>query len=438
MIKLNLQLFADAGTLVNATSTYINASTGATTAFDGTNTLTSTMKTFYDTLMLENARDNLVFAQLGRKQALPKNAGKITEWRKWNTLPDAETLTEGVIPTGQKFGQSYQNVTITQHGIYTTISDQLELHALDKVIVGATEEIGASVGRTYDKLVRTALLLGTNTLYADAVKTDDGTYSYVSTPTSRYGLSSAAATMCLLTPDMIAKAVTDLEQNNAKYYDGSNYVAVIHPSVAYNLRKHPDWEDYHKYAAVTELFNGELGMLHGVRFLKSTLAPVIRGDDLTAASRTLTVKDTVTNATFGTDEAITTAEATALAGRTIIVNGVQHTIVSAAAGAAGSATITTSASATFTNEHVVYPGEGGALGVSIYVTMFFGKDAFDVVDPEGAGIETIIHSKDEIGGPLNQFSTVGSKFSMAAKILYPERMVSVESVSSYSATDAEN
>ena len=34
--KLGLQLFADAGTLVNATGNYVNASTGTVTAFDAT------------------------------------------------------------------------------------------------------------------------------------------------------------------------------------------------------------------------------------------------------------------------------------------------------------------------------------------------------------------------------------------------------------------
>jgi predicted DNA-binding protein with PD1-like motif len=38
-IKINLQLFADAGTLVNATGNYVNAHTGAVTAFDGVNTM---------------------------------------------------------------------------------------------------------------------------------------------------------------------------------------------------------------------------------------------------------------------------------------------------------------------------------------------------------------------------------------------------------------
>lgn len=73
-----------------------------------------------------------------------------------------------------------------------------------------------------------------------------------------------------------------------------------------------------------------------------------------------------------------------------------------------------------------------------YQMMVFGKDAFGVVDPEGAGMETIVKSREQVGGPLNQFSTIGAKFSMAAKILYPERMVNVVCSSTYSGSDAEN
>jgi hypothetical protein len=70
--------------------------------------------------------------------------------------------------------------------------------------------------------------------------------------------------------------------------------------------------------------------------------------------------------------------------------------------------------------------------------MFLAKEAFAVVDAEGGGMRTIIKSAKEIGGPLEQFSTVGCKFEMAAKILYQERMVTIWSGSSYSATEAQN
>ena len=77
--EFQLQMFADAGTLVNATGNYVNAYTGATTAFSGADSLSSAMKTFYDTELLENARPELIHAQFARKQPLPAGRGKSGE-----------------------------------------------------------------------------------------------------------------------------------------------------------------------------------------------------------------------------------------------------------------------------------------------------------------------------------------------------------------------
>ena len=351
---LDLQLFAEAGTLVNATGNYINAYTGDVTAFSGTDTLTPTMKTFYDTELLDNHRDQLIFAQLGRTQSLPANHGMTVEWRKWNTLPLLDALTEGVIPTGKKLGMTSINVTLAQYGEYVAVTDKLDLHALDDVILGAEEELGAASGKTADLLVRNVLITGTNILFADAYNGD----TYVSTPASEAALQTALGSYkANLTPDMINKAVTNLKVGGAPTFSGNKYVAVIHPHVAYDLRSHKDWIDAHKYSATTQIFNGEIGELHGVRFVESNLAPIIK-----------------------------------IAGQTY----------------------------------------------ATYKTMFFGKDAFGVVDPEGSGMEIIVKSKDQVGGPLNQFSTIGAKFETAAKILYQERMVAVWSGSYYSSTDSAN
>lgn len=90
MKKFNLQLFADAGTLVTGTDGYKNAYDGTTTAFDTTNSMTAAVKSFYDTELLENARIDMIYAQLGKKQPLPAGGGKTVEWRKFNTF--AETI----------------------------------------------------------------------------------------------------------------------------------------------------------------------------------------------------------------------------------------------------------------------------------------------------------------------------------------------------------
>ena len=361
----NLQLFADAGTLVNATTTYINAYTGEATPFDAANTMSGELKTFYDTELLENARVEMYYAQFAKKQPLPANHGKTVEWRKWNTFARAQQLVEGVIPTGQKFGMSYKTGEINQYGTYASVTDQLELHAYDDVILGATEEMGASAAETQETLIRDGLLAGTNVLYCDNVKYDTTQHIsgvYVSTPTTPATMGwSDTDGYAIFTPDMVAKAVTKMKKDRVPTINGK-YVAVIHPSVAYDLRKCPEWVDAHKYAAVTEIFNGEIGELHGMRFIEDTFAPVLKRTG-------------------------------------------------------------------YTNK------EGGAT----YATYCFGKDAFGIIDPEGGALQMIVHDKSEIGGPLNQFSTIGYKFETnGVTILYPERVLRVMSVSSYSATDAAN
>lgn len=354
----DLQWFADAGTLVNGTTRYQNAydSTDYIAFTPGSDDLSPTMKTFYDTRLLDNSRPKLIFAQLGRKEHLPANHGRTLELRKFNTLSKCTKLTEGVIPTGKKLGMTALTVSLTQWGDYVAITDLLELHAIDNILAGATEELGAAAGLSNDILVRNVLMGGSNILYADAYNSG----AYVSTPTSKATLISAVNSshyICNLTPDMVAKAVTNLKVGLAPTFEGNTYVAVVHPHVAYDIRKHDDWIDYHKYSATREIFEGEIGELHGCRFIESTNAPVIK--------------------------------------------------------AAGDA-------------------------IATYKTMFFGKDAFAVIDPEGGGMESIYMSKEKIGGPLKQFSTMGTKFEMGAKILYQERMVTVWSAGSYSGTDSDN
>ena len=357
-IRINLQLFADAGNVVNTTVGYNNAYTGATEEFSGVNTLDPTLKTFYDTELLENYRVNAIYGQFAKKQNLPANHGKTVEWRKFNTFKRAEALQEGVIPSGQKFGQSSLTGTIGQFGTYTTVSDRLEMRAYDNVILAATEEMGASAAETEEDLIRKGLLTGTNVLYCDNIAMD-GTFKSAPKSAAEMGASDTNG-WALLTPDMINKAKTIMKKNKVPMING-RYYAVIHPSVAYDLRKHPDWMEAHKYAAPEEIFNGEIGELHGVRFVENVFAPVLGGE---------------------------------------------------------------------------YANKEGTVS---YASMFFGKDAFGIIDAAGGGMEMIVHDKSEIGGPLNQFSTIGYKFEHnGATILYQERMLRVMSTSAFSASDTDN
>jgi len=425
---VNLQLFADSGSVVTTTTGYVNAYSGATVDPDpATNSMSPTMKTYYDTELLENARAKLVFQQLGKKQALPKNHGKTVEWRKFNTFaPSLIPLQEGVIPEGKQFGMTSINVAVDQHGDYTTISDVLEVHAVDPIILGATEEMGAAGGETADILTRNELLSGTNVIYAD----DIGNPASITTPTSRAQLDAD----CILTPDIVNKAVTMLKKQKAPTFEGNKYVAVVHPSVAYDLRKSDEWNEAHKYAAVTQIFNGEIGELHGCRFIEATNAPILKPEDLAAAGRALTVASNASAAatSISVSETLVAHE---VKGRTVNIGGVTYTVTDNTTNAL---TITPGLAANVSASAKITPAGGLGNGDALYCTLFFGKDAFGVVDPASMGMEMIIKARSEVGGPLEQFSTVGYKFETATKVLYEERMVRVESGSAYSAVDDAN
>ena len=353
----DLQLFAEAGTVVNAMGGYMNAYTGEKTDFDSDNDLSTLNKVFADTALLDNARDKLIYAQLGKKLSLPANKGTSMELRRWKTLGRIGKLTEGVIPTGKKLSQVAITITIAQYGDYVTISDMMSNHAIDDAKLGALEELGAAAGLTNDLLVRNVLLGGTQLMFADALNKTTG--AYVETPSTEAGLQTDLVSYnCNLTSDVLMKARTQIFKSAKSMKNtGNYYLAYVHQDGVEDLRRDNDWIEAHKYAAPEEIFTGEVGRLHGIRFLESNLAPVIKKSGQTYAT---------------------------------------------------------------------------------YKTMIFAKDAFAVLDIEGGGMETIIKTKEETGGPLNQFGTCGVKFQLGARILYQERMLTIWHGSSYSATETQN
>ena len=436
-MHFDLQYFADAGTLVNATGNFVNAGTGETTDFDSAHSLSSELKAFYDTELLENARSELFYAQFAKRQPLPANHHGVVEWRKWNTFDKAAKLTEGVIPTGQKFGVTAVTGTVDQYGTYTAITDKLELRAYDDVILGATEEMGASAAETQEALIRDALFTNTNVLYCDKITRATG--AVAATPAAQSALVEDASCHCHLTPEMVNRAVTVMKKNRVPRI-GGKYCAVIHPSVAHDLRNDESWIEAHKYASPEEIFNGEIGELHGVRFIENVFAPVFRGENLASDSPTLTVNHAdgysgaITSITF---DGGTVAE-DALIGRKININGVTATITD------NTATTLTFASTNFgtvANDAVIYPGEGGKQGISVFSSLFFGQDAYGVTEIEGGGLQTIVKQKGSAGtaDPLDQRSSVGWKAMLTAEILIPEYLIRVEHASKrYSATAQQN
>ena len=242
--KLNLQRFA-----LNP-----NVTTANTTGND----LSPEMKTFYDKALLKFARPNLVHDQFAQKRNIPRNGGKTIEFRQYSQLAKATTpLTEAVTPNGQNLNVTAITATVAQYGGYITLSDVLMLTAIDNNLMEAIELLGDQAGRTLDTITREVLVAGSNVLYAG------GTVS---------ARTSLTGSMKLTVTD-IKKAVRELKVGLAKKINGY-YVAIIHPDCVFDLESDSEWVAASQYAGSTQIFEGEIGKLYGVRFVESTEAKI--------------------------------------------------------------------------------------------------------------------------------------------------------------------
>ena len=397
----------------------------AGTQTTGTSTLSAEMKTFYDKTLLDNAEPQLVHDQFGQERNIPAHGGKTIEFRKFSSLAKATTaLTEGVTPDGKSLTVTSKTATVAQYGDYIVQSDMLELTAIDNTIVEATRLLGDQAGRTLDTVTRNEIQQGSQVIYAPKLGADGGQTAVL----HRFDLTEG----CKLTSELVAKAATQLKKMNAPTFEGK-YVCILHPSVAFDLRQAPAWVAAHQYAAATELFSGEFGELHGVRFVETTEAKIFRGDDLTKHSRTLSVNGKVENAAaVGFDGG--TVAANALKGRYVLVGGKRCKVVGNTA-----SQLTLDTAVTAADNDVIYPGEGGSQGCAVYGCLFLGKGAYGVVDLS-EGTEVIVKPRGSSGtaDPLDQRSSVGWKGIHAAAILYDEYIVRVECGSSYSGEDKAN
>ena len=389
--------------------------------------LTDEMKVYYSTYLIRLAEPLLVHDQFAQKHPIPKNGGKTIAFRKYDSLPKALTpLTEGVTPDGQKLTMDEITATVAQYGGFVELSDMLLLTAIDNNLMEATRLIAEQASKTLDTITREVLNGGTNVLYAEG---------QVSSRAALVGGQESGNHY--LTIDGVRKAVRFLKVMNARRING-DFAGIIHPDVAYDLMSDPKWVNVKTYSDPSGIYNGEIGKIEGVRFVETSEAKVFHAENLTEAARNLTVASYLSKV-ITVDEAISAAEAAALAGRTIILHNSSTdevaTIASATSGAAGTATITLKDAPTMTpaDGNSIYPGGAGAAGRDVYSTLILGADAYGVTEITGGGLQHIVKQLGSGGtsDPLNQRATVGWKATKVAERLVEQYMVRIETTSTF-------
>ena len=455
-LHFDLHLFG-AGENVNTTQGLTDATAGTVTPYGDAQGLSDEMRIYYSDYLIDNAEPNLIHDQFAQKHPIPKHGGKTIQFRKYDPLPKLTTaLSEGITPTGQSLNMGVIEATVHQYGGYVEFSDLLLLTAIDNNLVMATKLLGSQAGRTLDTITREVLCGGTNVQYgADAVD-------------ARYLLSGGNATgNHYMSVDCIKRAVRFLKNQNAEKINGA-YACIIHPDCAYDLTNDPNWKYPHQYADTKELYEGEIGMIEGVRFVESTEAKIFHAPDLADTARSfacledayaeLNIKGSVSNGMgVGTKYRLKIGTSTEGVKVTKDMIGRQILFYDASAGTwqfrviSGGIYVEDSGESYIyfdksldnaenaaevlktTVEDCVYPGEAGLAGRDVYVTLVMGDNAYGTTELSGGGLQHIVKQLGSAGtaDPLNQRATVGWKATKAAARLVEAFMVRIETASTF-------
>ena len=192
------------------------------------------------------------------RQAMP---GSSVALQIYTDMAKATTaLSEEVDPAAIALSTpSIVNITLNEYGNATLVSRKLQLMSLADVDPAVANIIAFNMADSVDELAQTALLTGTNVIYATGGST-------VATTTS--GITSDDT----ITAADIRKAVAKLRTNKANGRKGSMYWAGIHPEVSHDLRAQSgsaNWRLPHEYSAAENIWAGEIGNFEGAYFVES-------------------------------------------------------------------------------------------------------------------------------------------------------------------------
>jgi N4-gp56 family major capsid protein len=210
-------------------------------------------------------RPEMYFDQFADVQATnATNPGASVKFTVFADLAAATTAlgeAEDVTPVAMSDAQV--TVTLEEYGNATVTTAKLRASSFLPVDPVAANAVGYNAGLSIDTIARNAVQAGTNVIYATGGS---------DTATARVDMDVDDT----LTAKDIRRAVAQLRGANVPTI-GGNYVGFIHPDVSYDLRSITDasgWRDSYKYTNAMPLYNGEIGMFEGVRFMESARAPI--------------------------------------------------------------------------------------------------------------------------------------------------------------------
>lgn len=222
-------------------------------------------QTAFEKLAYFALRPEMYYDQFADVQATnATNPGATITFTVFADLAAATTeLSEAEDVTPVAMSDSQVSVTLREYGNATVTTAKLRATSFLPVDPVAANAVGYNAGISIDTICRSVLQSGDNVIYATGGAVD---------PTSRTTVNSDDT----LAANDVRRVVAQLRSANVPTIGGS-YVGFIHPDVSYDFRGATDaaaWRTPANYVDPSGIYNGEIGMFEGVRFMESPRAPL--------------------------------------------------------------------------------------------------------------------------------------------------------------------
>jgi N4-gp56 family major capsid protein len=211
------------------------------------------METYYEKVFLARAKKTLVFQEGAQKSTHGKNSGKSIVFNRKTPMSLVTTaLSEGANPAVVLMAGVNVSCTLAEYGNTAKISKFLTLTGIDAGNKENIEVIGQNMGETINRLAGNALSAGFTAGFANSKK------------------ASTIKTSDTLDLTDIRTVVQNLETNQAPKYPDGFYVGKVGPVSKTGLMADSTWLAVKEYSTPRDLYKGEIGEIHGVRFLLNT------------------------------------------------------------------------------------------------------------------------------------------------------------------------
>lgn len=115
------------------------------------------LSTYYDKRLLERLVPRPVMWDHGQKRSLPKGEGKSVKWSRFVNLGVGSRLSEGTRSTPKVISSLNVTATLTQIGDYAAVSDFVDMTAISSIVEGAIDLFATQAATAVDLIARDAL-----------------------------------------------------------------------------------------------------------------------------------------------------------------------------------------------------------------------------------------------------------------------------------------